>query len=216
MGAGIMPAMRRRLLVVFTVAIMASVTLAHPKPAWACSCVFPPTPADALSQWEAVFQGTVVSVAEARPWPFVDQIRNWLGLPYVYDYGSRLFSIEVTRSWKGVTTTRVDIRTGYGAGDCGYGFITGIEYVIYAGQTPDGDWGTNICSRTNPTTSAVDDLTYLGPLPTLSLSPVRDPFNWLWACLGLSISAVAGALIALWFGRFGRTRPRPMGTASDH
>lgn len=213
--AGIMPAMRRKVLVVGMVVMVVGATLAHPKPAWACSCVFPPAPADALSQWEAVFQGTVVSVAEARSWPFVDQIRNWLGLPYVYDYGSRLFSINVARSWKGVTITRVDVRTGHGGGDCGYGFVTGVEYVIYAGQTSDGNWGTNICSRTSPITSAIDDLTYLGPLPTLPLTPVPATFNWWWVCLGLFGIVLALSLIGLGLWRFRLKRARPINPASD-
>lgn len=210
-----MPAMRRMLLVVFTMAMMAGVTLAHPQSAWACSCVFPPTPADAFVQWEAIFQGTVVGVADSRRLPLVEQIREWLGLPYVYDYGSRLISIEVARSWKGVTTTRADVRTGYGGGDCGYSFVTGVEYVIYAGQTTEGEWGTNSCTRTNSTTSAVADLTYLGSLPTLSLTPAPAPFNWLWVCLGLCVLTVASLLIALWFWRFRRNRPRPVNAASD-
>ena len=215
MGAGIMPAMRRRLLVVFTVAILASVTLVHPKPAWACSCVFPPAPADAFRQWEAVFQGTVIGVAEAPSLPLVDQIRGWLGLPYVYDYGSRLVSIEVARSWKGVTATQADVRTGYGGADCGYEFVIGVEYVVYAGQTAEGEWGANICSRTNPTTAAVDDLTYLGPLPTLPLTPVPATFNWWWVCLGLFVIVLALSLLGLGLWRFRFKRTRPINPASD-
>lgn len=187
-----------------------SLWMGHPKSAWACSCVMPPTPPDALSQWEAVFQGTAVALTDARPLSFVEQIRNWLGLPYVYDYGSRIFSFEVARSWKGVTTTRADVRTGYGGGDCGYEFVLGVTYVVYAGQTSQGDWGTGICTRTNPVTAAVDDLSYLGPLSTLPLTPVPAPFNWLWVCLGLfGLVAAAAILIGLWLWRSRRRLDRP-------
>lgn len=199
-----MPVMRSTQI--FLLAIMVSATLVQAKPVWACSCVFPPTPADAFRQWEAVFQGTVVGYADSRPLPLVDQFRDWLGLPNVYNYGSRMFSIEVIRSWKGVTTTRADVRTGSGGADCGYEFVLGLEYVVYASYTADGDWGTSICTRTNPTASAVDDLTYLGPLPTLVLTATHTPFNWLWVCVGLLVVLTALALATLWMVR--RQRPR--------
>ncbi len=198
--------MRRRWFVFVALTLALSQMLAVPKSAWACSCAFPPTPADAFARTEAAFQGTAVGVSNSLPLPFVDQIRDWLGLPHVDNYGGRLFSIEVTRSWKGVTTTLADIRTGYGGADCGYEFVIGVEYVVYAGHTSDGDWGTNICTRTTPTTSAVDDLTYLGPLPTLPLTPVPAPFNWLWLCLGLFVILIASALIGVWLWRSRRRR----------
>lgn len=192
------------------ITMMLGAMLAHPKAAWACSCVMPPAPADAFTQWEAVFEGQAASVTEAYSLPFVNQIREWLGLPYTYNYGNRLVTFEVARSWKGVTTTRVEVRTGSGGGDCGYEFVTGVSYVIYAGQTSESDWGTSICTRTTPSASAVDDLTYLGPLPTLPLIPSPIPFNWLWACAGIFAVVIVLALITLWLWRTRRARhPHP-------
>jgi hypothetical protein len=40
----------------------------------------------------------------------------------------------------------VDIVSSRGGGDCSAHFQVGVQYLIYAYQTQDGLWSTNICS----------------------------------------------------------------------
>jgi hypothetical protein len=42
------------------------------------------------------------------------------------------------------------VYTGSGGGDCGYPFVAGTKYLVYAGAGRDGRLSTGICSRTQP------------------------------------------------------------------
>jgi len=167
-----------RLLVV---AIVLGWLLARPTSVSACSCDLPASPADALTRADAVFIGTMTEMIDSKD-----------------SYGRRV-SFEVSSSWKGVTTTQVVLYTGYGGGDCGYEFVPGSQYVVYAhrGESyPDQDsdsLATGICTRTNNTASAADDLTYLQALPQLNLTPASTPAPTpLLPCFGIVV--VAGGL----------------------
>jgi len=45
--------------------------------------------------------------------------------------------------------TEAVVNTGHGGGDCGYPFVVGTTYLVYAGSA-NGRLGTNICSQTRP------------------------------------------------------------------
>ncbi len=67
---------------------------------------------------------------------------------------------EVEELWKGADNAEFIIRTGVGQGDCGFKFVKGEKYVVYA-------YGkemlrTTSCSRTVKLADAAEDLKELG------------------------------------------------------
>ena len=58
----------------------------------------------------------------------------------------------------------VEILTGMGGGDCGYGFEKGKKYLVYASEHR-GRLYAGICSRTRPLIEATEDLAYFRNLP---------------------------------------------------
>lgn len=173
---------------------------ANPAPAQACSCAVPLTVTNAVSQVNAVFVGEVVSVVDQQTLlsPLIDEVRYWLGVPYYSalnpSYGN-LVTFNVQTSWKGITTTTAEVRTGYGGGDCGYLFSVGTQYIVYARGATD-ELRTGICGRTDAVTSTrgQEDLRYLSTLPTLPLTPAPPGLS-LW--LDAVVLAIVLAVIAI-------------------
>jgi hypothetical protein len=54
----------------------------------------------------------------------------------------------------------VELTTGAGGGDCGYDFVQGRRYLVYAGDYGRG-LETGMCHRTRPLERAGEDLKYL-------------------------------------------------------
>jgi hypothetical protein len=136
--------MRKALLVfgIFTLLLIVRVE------AVACTCDAPsPTKttgqlvSEALIDAEAVFTGKVLSIHGTRPLRVV-------------------FLVE--GSWKGKVPSKVVISTGRGDGDCGYRFVIGRRYLVYAGPATFTRWGTSICHRTGTLSDRADDLPVLG------------------------------------------------------
>lgn len=126
--------MRRRMLPVVSVVVcsllLGGLQLLAPSRASACSCFQAdnPPPLDAvIDDADAVFLGRVIGQREIE--------------------SGRAFLFEAQSSWKGVDQTEVTIYTGTGGGDCGYDFVEGERYLVYAGKAPNG-YGTSICTRT--------------------------------------------------------------------
>jgi len=135
-------------------AILASLALAFlfsPSAAEACSC-FGGTPiCDTFWQMSAVFSGEVLEVTgtQSRPEP-----------PSPGIYGSKRARFRVERTFRGSPETEIEIFTGAGGGDCGYPFVKGEKYLVFANL-----WGgrmtTSICSRTQRLANAAADLAYV-------------------------------------------------------
>jgi len=180
----------RRLLAIL--AVLGS-TLAGPRPAWACSCAPPEQPPNAFAQADAVFAGTVTAINDVGLGSLlVNQIRDWLGLGLHSGLYGRQITLAVNDSWKGVTTTRVRLVTGYGSADCGYTFVVRNQYLVYGYYAQDG-LGTNICTRTTDVSSAGADLNYLQTQPKLALMPLPlASSQWL---IYLSVPLVIGLLL---------------------
>ena len=70
--------------------------------------------------------------------------------------------LRVLASWKGARTDTLSLTTGAGGGDCGYEFIVGGVYLIYAHRDKNGGLHTSICSRTRPVRDAREDSLALG------------------------------------------------------
>ncbi|MGH9795494.1 MAG: MSCRAMM family protein [Candidatus Acidiferrales bacterium] len=73
--------------------------------------------------------------------------------------------ITVERAFKGIGPGPVEIATGMGGGDCGYGFRVGERYLVYAHRdAKTGQIVTGICTRTQPLSRADADLAFLSSL----------------------------------------------------
>lgn len=174
--------------------------LAMPTPVSACSCVEAGAPVVQFTQYDAVFTGKVIAVA-AKSSPVIDLLRKLFSRNSLYPaflYSDRFWGNDVTftvnKSWKGVTTTKVTIHTGSGEGDCGYGFIQGDDYLVYAYNAQNGDrLGASICSRTTVVSRAAEDLSFLNTMPTLPLTPVHD-YTWLYIT-GMLLFVIAVCLL---------------------
>lgn len=113
----------------------------------ACQCAGPRKPCEAYGDASAIFVGTV----------------SFIGTTTIKEYGSeftrRLVRLHVDRAIRGIEASDVDIETGWGDADCGFGFRLGGQYLVYA----HGDkkrLQTSICSRTRLLTNAAADLEY--------------------------------------------------------
>jgi hypothetical protein len=111
----------------------------------ACSCIVVGTGCGPWSlQGEgAVFLGKVTAkVAQARP-----DAAGVVDLSA--DYAVH-FSVDESFSGGAEPGGETVVYTGSGGGDCGYPFVVGTSYLVYAGAGRDGRLGTGICSGTKP------------------------------------------------------------------
>lgn len=130
--------------------------LAAASDSYACSCMAPSpdTPMkkivkDAKFDAGAVFFGKVVTVKT------VDGSADMNAPLYV--------TMEVTRSWKGITTKQVEITTRSSSAACGVNFQVGQEFIVYAYKDSETNtMSASLCSRTQMTAGKSDDEKYLG------------------------------------------------------
>ncbi len=161
--------------------------LAHPSPAKACSC-------GDSSPEDAIFTGKVIRMVDNQysVVAFLNRMINVIGIKPSFFYidgevwGYSVF-FRVDKSWKGVTETIVEIHTGYGViesetggilPDCGYPFVVGQTYLVYASmyanhldEEPNNYAVNSMCAHTAEISDATEDLMYLNTLPTLPLTP---------------------------------------------
>ena len=69
--------------------------------------------------------------------------------------------VRILRAYRGITSKQVLVLTGMGAGDCGFDFRTGKQYLIYADRIDGDDVFTSICSGTSPVEQAGPALRFL-------------------------------------------------------
>ena len=119
----------------------------------ACSCAGTQMPCEAYWKSSAVFLGTVTYTTTNT------------AKRGEYDFHSRVFRFTVDKAFRGVEAKEVEVLTGSGGGDCGYGFQLGGQYVVYAYRDNDNRLATSICSRTRPSSNADADLVYFRDLP---------------------------------------------------
>jgi len=136
------------IIVVTAIAIIA----ASVQETQACTCIPPLPPAKAFAEADAVFMGKVVSFDNAG-----DNIQ-------------RLAKISVTKIWKGERSAVNEILTANNSAACGYEFVVGESYVIYAYKASDRNLHTNICTRTRPARLAAEDLKYLATAASFPLA----------------------------------------------
>jgi hypothetical protein len=121
----------------------------------ACSCVFGGVSAcQEFWQVDAVFAGTATrgGTATADEGSYKRQVR--------------VFTFSVAEVFRGESVSEVEVATGMGGGDCGYGFRVGETYLVYASRNVrDGRLSTGICHRTKPLARAAEDLAFIRALP---------------------------------------------------
>ena len=117
--------------------------------AHACSCVETPEPRDALREAAAVFSGRVLSVPTDAP-----------GAAHSDPAG---IEFQVHSVWKGVSGFHATVHTSGNETSCGYQFVTGETYLVYA-WTWEGVLQAGLCSRTNRLANAAVDLALLPPV----------------------------------------------------
>jgi hypothetical protein len=133
-------------------------------PAWGCRCMGNPVCAQ-IAPHGAMFTGKILSVQN------VERTLNGMNRPVP----RRVFKVEVSESFVGGYRVgeEVEIETGLGNGDCGYGFIVGERYLIDVWRGETG-LQTSICSATAPESlaeAAVRELRTIaagGRIPDLS------------------------------------------------
>ena len=127
----------------------------------ACSCVQAAPPCEAFTSAHTVFIGRVVTVTN------ID--RHMVAGNESFVTWGRRTQFVVERVYKGSESKTVELETGSGGGDCGYGFQKGKSYLVYAYVgTRTKKLETNICTRTRTVELAADDLDYLNTPPQTS------------------------------------------------
>jgi hypothetical protein len=121
----------------------------------ACSCRFGGgAPCEEYWRVDAVFTGRVTGSSEIT----VDE--------GAYKSSQRVVRLIVEERFRGdVEKVETEVVTGWGGGDCGYGFKTGERYMVYAHRNEkDRKLYTSICTRTRPLAEAADDLAFVRQL----------------------------------------------------
>ena len=112
---------------------------------YACSCIAPSDPKTSLEESDAVFRGTVTKVEDGED---INQNKS-----VVFD---------VKEIWKGENIVKLEsVQTGGNSAACGYEFVEGSEYVVYASEF-ENEYNVSLCSRTALVSDASTDIQELG------------------------------------------------------
>ena len=143
------------------------------------SCIEPGTPEEEFQRSDAVFTGSVVYISSANVLWMDGITRILMAMGFhpadFYDtlFPGRRIVFQVDRSWKGVDTSSVMIRTGYNSEDSSsYPFEIGSYYLVYASHAygdPDKYLLTSLCHSTQRSPNNSEDIAYLNDLPLLDL-----------------------------------------------
>ena len=121
-----------------------------PAKGYACSCVAPGAVQEELERSDAVFKGKVIGIVDAKENSTMQSSAD-----------SIAFIIKVDEIWKGINQAELVIYTERDSASCGFNFMEGHEYLIYASKSED-DLRVSLCSRTTDLASAASDLAILG------------------------------------------------------
>ena len=170
--------------------LLALVTMVQPACVFACSCIAPGPPDQALGESAAVFSGQVATIGRGQALGPSDMVQ---------------VTFSVARVWKGPEEATVTVSTAGSSASCGFEFVEGQEYLVYA-RTVEGRLEASLCSRTAQLAMAGEDLAALGegrapapasdggapaPLPTTGTTAAG---SWLPA------ATAGGALLVLALG----------------
>jgi hypothetical protein len=134
----------------------------------ACSCagVFGPACEEAWKPYtQAVFLGKVTSI-HSGSWSML-----FNKMP------ENLIEIEIEEAYFGVSGKTVTVSTATGGPACGFHFVEGERYVIFASRSAIG-LHVSLCSRTRPAKYAAEDIAYLRTLPSLQKTALIQGTLW--------------------------------------
>ena len=141
---------------VLSIALMMGVlwSLGNPELVHACKCAQPGTPSEELEKFSAVFAGRVVSIQHSYD----------PNTASVSPEDRTTVGFEVSTAWKGTVHEDMYITTSPTGGSCGFTFVEGEEYIVYAYDSAyaDGGYTVGICSRTALLDQAQADIDALG------------------------------------------------------
>ena len=126
---------------------------------WACKCRVSETAAEEMSKKDVVLLGEVIeenrALAGSHPYKLPRSISKYI------------YTLKVEKGWKGTYGDTIEILSGGGGGDCGYGRLKiGQRLLIYANQYKQSSTIADymsppiltVCSRTKPAESAQEDI----------------------------------------------------------
>ena len=148
------------LRLVLMVSLSGTWLVVHPETSHACSCLPLDPPPLALEEADAVFVGRVASLRHT------ESQDGWVSTadPVTVEF-------DVSTIWKGRNSKTLRLRTNRSEVSCGYEFIEGREYLVYAHSSR-----VSYCSRTRPLSTAAQDLAELGPGQTAGqVAPAPTP-----------------------------------------
>ena len=156
---------------------------------YACSCVPPRPPLEALARADSVFSGEVVSMKEPR------------GL-MVSSTDPITVEFRVNAVWKGEMHETMFIETAWSSASCGFEFALNERYIVYAREGR-----TSLCSRTKNIANASEDLMSLGEgaVPTTAGSERKDALFTPTAS-GMVLAVAGLVIVAVAFGLWQRSR----------
>lgn len=122
-----------------------------------CLCGSGRSPKEALARADAVFTGRVESI-EVIPDDQAERKYRWARTKVTF---------RLMQSWKGAPALHIDVYTGLGSNDCGYPFVRGSNYLVYADRmmgegVSTTKLSTTLCDRTREYSKAREDLHALG------------------------------------------------------
>jgi MYXO-CTERM domain-containing protein len=104
------------------------------------------SPSEGLSSSHAVFTGEVTDIEP-------NEATRFRGLE---------ITLRVKRVWKGAPQEEIKVHTAGSSAACGYGFVKGKTYLVYALRDEADPMRVSLCSRTAPIEDAKEDLDFLG------------------------------------------------------
>lgn len=104
------------------------------------------TPSEGLSSSHAVFSGEVIEVNKNEATKF----------------GGLEVTVRVKEVWKGPIEAEVKVHTAGSSAACGYNFVKGQTYLVYALNDEADPMRVSLCSRTTLLENAKEDLQFLG------------------------------------------------------
>jgi hypothetical protein len=155
--------MGKRLLSIFTIALGLLLVFFNAPEVLACLCAQPDPVCKAFDLASIVFVGTASGSEQVTA---QTEVYNPGKGKESLNHSERLYRFTVEQNFKGVKGQEIEIQTGMGGGDCGFGFRQGERYLIYAYfDAKINKHRTSICSRTTAYSNAYEDLDYLKGLP---------------------------------------------------
>jgi hypothetical protein len=120
-------------------------SLVHASEAQACSCL-KLSPSEGFAASQAVFTGEVIAIGPNETTKF----------------GGLEITLRVKQVWKGALQEQVEVHTAGSSAACGYRFVQGTTYLVYAVRDDADPLRVSLCSRTARVEDAQEDLDFLG------------------------------------------------------